>query len=164
MEQRMYEETQRWYSIAVEKLKIPQREIPCEFTLGGKTAGMAYFGIETKINYNSIIAEENFLDFMKRTVPHEVAHIVAFIYFHENCGHGDKWKFIMEKIFECEDFSRTHNYDISEILNKKENFEYICGCGISHPISKLLHKKMQKGQIRRCTKCHGKLFWSKGEI
>ena len=58
------------------------------FDLGGKTAGTAEwrrqgtFGmVDVKLSFNMILCRDNTEEFLRRTVPHEVAHIVAeFLY------------------------------------------------------------------------------------
>ena len=165
LEEHVIKETEKWWEIAKKELNISAGNLMVEFSLTGKTAGIADT-VNMKINYNFIIIEENFHEFCLRTIPHEVAHIAANLYFKDNCGHGKGWVWVMEKVFKVKDVTRCHNYDISAVFEKrgKEVFEYVCGCKTKHYISKTIHNKIQNGQKRHCTKCKTGIYWIKGEI
>ncbi len=119
----------------------------------GMTAGKAFHG-ENRIDINPQLFVENVEDFLTRTVPHEVAHLVAesinrarFGGAHwrgyKKVGHGPLWKQIMVE-FGCEP-SRCHNYDVSNVRRKtsKKSFEWWCRCGqVSFTLGPKRHAKM----------------------
>ena len=63
------------------------------FNIRGKVAGKVDI-ITHEIKYNKILLEENYDAFCSRTIPHEVAHIVAFQLYGSR-GHDKYWKKVM---------------------------------------------------------------------
>ena len=47
------------------------------FTKKGRVAGAAHSG-SWLINFNEVLLQENIEEFIRNTVPHEVAHLVAY--------------------------------------------------------------------------------------
>lgn len=82
--------------------------------LKGTTAGMAVWVKGSKastIRFNPILLAENWSAFRDRTVPHEVAHLVARDLYGENVrAHGAEWQAVM-KDFGC-DATRCHSYSV----------------------------------------------------
>ena len=142
-------------------LSMPYPKV--EFKLRGRTAGKAY-SREWRINLNQVLMTEND-DFIPETVPHEVCHLITFkrygmirrgrVYVH----HGWEWKSCMKDM--GHDPTRTHNYDTTNararVRKPKERpYVYTCGCR-EFNITKLIHGRMQRGQVRRCRTCKGTL-------
>lgn len=152
------QETDAYWEIArqlyPDPMRFPQlfnRHCPrVRFTLQGATAGRAHLG-EMHVNYNEAIAARHFVQFMDRTVPHEVAHFVAMIVFNDH-GHKRGWKKVMAD-FGVEDVSRCHNYDVEGIARRHKRFTYHCNCVHPHKVSAAIHNKIQRGQRRRCRAC-----------
>lgn len=120
------------------------------FDLRGTAAGRAWLQ-RNHIQINEILFKENKEDFFKRTIPHEVAHLVAFRVFCEK-GHGKDWKFVMTR-FGC-DPSRCHSYDVSnsKISKTVKRYIYSCSCTPEAKLTKGFHEKMNgRG---KCIKCH----------
>ncbi len=124
------------------------------FSVRGKTAG--YFkqisNRHILINYNDSLLQANGEFFIRRTVPHEVAHLVA----HQIHGpairpHGKEWKTVMQ-LFEA-DASRCHTYDVSEVRTRQyKRFTYQCDCQ-THLLTSIRHNRILSGQDYLCRKC-----------
>lgn len=130
------------------------------YTVRGTCAGYAQ-GVSL-VDFNAVLLVENQEEFLKSTVPHEVAHCIDAA-----CGrvdrvgitvtrtgrlrrakrevHGPSWKAIM-RLFGA-DPDRTHNYDTSRAqVRVKQKFEYKCSmCGSIVTMSSVVHNRMQRG-------------------
>jgi SprT protein len=133
-----------------------------DFKLRGRTAGKAswYFN---QININETLLRENFARFKERTIPHEVAHIVAGKLTNGRCKpHGRHWKSIMIK-FGCET-SRCHNYDVSNSKARtvSRQYRYECNCQEAM-FTSIRHKRAQgqpDGLYYSCRKCRSYFIYS----
>jgi SprT protein len=98
-------------------------------------------------------SKKNKEDFFKRTIPHEVAHLVAFRVFGSR-GHCKDWKFTMTR-FGC-DSSRCHSYNVSNVKRSKtvKRFLYECACPAPLKLTKGDHEKISSGARCRCLKCN----------
>ena len=129
------------------------------FDVRGKTAG--YFkqlaNGYTLINFNHALLKANGESFINRTVPHEVAHLVA----HQLHGftirpHGKEWKAVMQ-LFKA-DTSRCHEYDVSKLCTRQyKRFKYHCDCQ-KHYLTSIRHNRVLSGQNYLCRKCHQPLM------
>ena len=124
------------------------------FQLKGTTAGRANLRANLiKVNWE--LYRRNKSDFLKQTLPHEVAHLAAFRQFSDR-GHGNGWKRVMV------DFglqpTRCHSYDVSEVKSNTKKFYYTCGCSrleISTTIHNRITQRLKMGQGAgySCKKC-----------
>lgn len=139
IQQKAIEETKRYYNIA--RKLYPQFNLgnpEINFRLRGASAGRAYMTLN-KIQYQPKLLEQNSEDFIARTVPHEVAHVVAY-HVYEDAGHGEGWKHVMKQ-FKVQDVSRYHTYDVSNI---RKTFPHSCSCKV-HQLTAHRHNKIMKG-------------------
>lgn len=130
------------------------------YTQRGTTAGTARLQ-EWAVNFNAILLNENVDDFIARTVPHEMAHLIDFQLYPENhrvgwgqkrSVHGPTWKHIMRVV--GADPSRCHSYDVSKArVNRKARFVWTCKCGSTMELGPQRHKKMLSGATR---------YWQRG--
>lgn len=124
------------------------------FDLTGKAAGMAIFPPRATpvIRYNALLLAENRDDFLRRTVPHEVAHIIARRLFGKKIKpHGPEWRQVMQ-LFGAE-AARCHNYDVSRSSQRKvKRFSYRCDCR-THQLSSIRHNRVLQGQRYLCIVC-----------
>ena len=114
----------------------------------GTTAGWAK-PRTWELNFNPVLLEENFAKMMERTVPHEVAHLIAY----KKAGwgyrvkpHGEEWKRVMRD-FGCET-TRCHKYntDNASAWRRDANNEPVMAF------------RQRKGRLPyECTVCHKKL-------
>lgn len=123
----------------------------------GAIAGTAHFETST-ITLNKKLLLKNVEEFLSVIVPHEAAHIIADIKFPEARSkmHGKEWKSIMRQLG-CEP-TRCHELDVSEIYGTTR-FRYVCACDAKfHSITKIIHKKIESGEVRRCIRCDSRVI------
>ncbi|MBS1201819.1 MAG: hypothetical protein H6R22_328 [Chromatiaceae bacterium] len=117
-------------------IRMPEPEI-C-FDLRGRTAGQVRFGRgrPCMIRYNLVLLRENTDAFLAETVPHEVAHLIAFARYGSRIRpHGSEWRAVME-------------YLGAE--------PYHCGCR-NHRLSSIRHNRVLAGYTYLCRRCSGPL-------
>lgn len=121
------------------------------YELRGRTAGTASYS-KWEINLNAVLLMENVDDFIERTVPHELAHLITDKLYPENhrpkrdpwsgrrpkrSPHGADWQYVCRAIG-MTDVTRCHSYDTSNSTVKKSNSRSIplrCGCGAHLTVS-----------------------------
>lgn len=139
------------------------------FNLKGKTAGQVRYwhsgSQRTVIRYNLDIAcaPENFETFLTRTVPHEVAHLLALAYFPQERGHGRYWKYVMRLLgVPANEITRCHDYSNVKSARKSMKYAYACGCdGKEHWVSSIRHNRSQSDHTRyHCTVCRTTITWT----
>lgn len=148
----LQDETERWWTQAVELYHLtampqPGRVPDVSLKLRGECAGRATY---STIRYNPMIASANLQEFITRTVPHEVAHVVDQR-LHGSSSHGPRWKKIMK------DFgvpaTRCHSYSNGVVKTRElKRFAYRCECR-THSLTSILHNRMCRGQRRWCKIC-----------
>lgn len=158
----LLEHTDFWFELASEIYRTKLSSPPVFFDLKGRAAGMACFigNSPTRIRYNEILFQENRERFLQRTVPHEVAHVVAAIIYPQiKMGHNNAWRSIMRE-FKVDD-SRCHTYDTSNSVGRRvlRPYKYHCGCsGKIHNLTARLHNKILSGQYRICLTCKQRVY------
>ncbi|NBC47892.1 MAG: hypothetical protein GVY22_07870 [Gammaproteobacteria bacterium] len=128
--------------------------IELRFDLRGRTAGQVRIRSRSDylIRYNLELLRRGGADFLERTVPHEVAHVVA----HERFGpmirpHGPEWQRIMRTL--GAEPSRCHNYDVTDLGQRRlRRFDYHCSCA-EHCLTSIRHNRIVKGQRYYCRRC-----------
>lgn len=88
-------------------LQLPPPKV--EYVTGVRYAGKAYIR-ENRIVLCQDFLEKNFDDMVNETLPHELAHLVAFKLFPKCKPHGFVWQSIMIEWFNVPPL-RCHNYD-----------------------------------------------------
>ncbi len=128
--------------------------VAISFNLTGRTAGMVRYtrNRTIEIRYNGQLLRENREDFILRTVPHEVAHVVTKVAFGAGCRpHGDEWRQVMA--FFGADSSRCHSYDTSRASTRQlQRHSYMCGCR-QHQLTSIRHNRIGRGQGYNCRQC-----------
>jgi SprT protein len=158
------EETIKQYlSIANEKYNLKMKMPRISLKLRGRTAGMAYFR-ENLIKLNEILFKENVEDFKKRTIPHELAHLIA----HQKSDtwnrrikpHGVEWQNVMYA-FGVE-ATRCHRYDVANAQQStRKLYKYTCNCqgdNRIHMVSSTVVRRMTRGARYWCKRCNGDLI------
>lgn len=134
--------------------RIERPRIEIRFDLRGKSAGQVRIclGGRSLIRYNLELLKRGGGDFLAETVPHEVAHVLA--YQRHGPGirpHGPEWRRIMCAL--GAEPRRCHDYDVSGLQARTLHyFDYHCGC-MAHRLSSIRHNKVAKGQRYLCTHC-----------
>ncbi|OED40803.1 hypothetical protein ACH42_15650 [Endozoicomonas sp. (ex Bugula neritina AB1)] len=129
--------------------------------LRGDSAGQALPG-KCQLRFNPILLRENRDHFVKQTIAHEVAHLLA----HELFGprvqaHGKEWQAIMINVFGLP-ADRCHTYDTRR--SSKRHWLYQCMCeGKTIPLSTIRHNRVHKGTVYLCNQCRGPLQFLREE-
>lgn len=122
------------------------------FDLRGRAAGMAYYS-PMQIRYNLGIARLDPRDFIRATVPHEVAHLTAYgLYRGAVRPHGPEWQAICRDL--GGDGQRCHQHD-APAARQIQQFPYACGCQTVY-LSIIRVNRMRRRRVRYfCRRCHG---------
>ena len=86
-----------------------------EWVVCGTTAGRAWLG-QWRIQLNEQLCKENIEDFINDTIPHEVAHLVAYKVFGDD-GHGEGWRSVMRAL--GLNPTRCHEYNTRNVNGKR---------------------------------------------
>lgn len=122
------------------------------FKLRGKTAGYAKYR-ENSINLNPVLCAQNFDDFLGRTLPHEISHLITFqVYGASIKPHGFEWQSVMLKLGYTP--KRCHNYDTSSSVGRrvKRCFVYKCFCQ-THSFTSIINNRILRGAVYTCKRC-----------
>jgi SprT protein len=139
-------------------LVMPRVEI--RFDLRGTSAGQARVCGKTLalIRYNPTLLGRHPAEFIAETVPHEVAHVVAFAEHGARIRpHGAEWQGIMRYFGVAP--TRCHGYDVSRLRTRAlRRFLYRCDCG-THEISSIRHNRIRtRGVVYLCRRCRQPLL------
>ncbi len=154
LQQQVEARTQQLLATARQHFQQDPGQVVIRFDLTGKAAGMAMFPSRGTpvIRYNALLLTENRDDFLRRTVPHEVAHVVARRLFGRKIRpHGAEWRQVMQ-LFGAE-ASRCHNYDVTRSARRTlKRYAYRCDCR-THQLSSIRHNRVKRGQTYHCLAC-----------
>ena len=125
------------------------------YDLRGLAAGQANYR-ENKIRFNRDLLEKYTHEFVKQTVPHEFAHLVAYQKFSRRIKpHGLEWKSVMIA-FGVEP-ARTHSFKAIP-SRRMERFLYRCECpNSSYELTSIRHNRVKRGNLYLCKKCQSPL-------
>lgn len=145
------------------------------YEVRGRTAGTASYTKNT-IDLNSVLLMENVAEFIARTVPHELAHIIDHILHPENFDrgiemtrrgykrvkrdiHGPDWQAVCY-VLGMTDIARCHQYDTSSAREAtgKGAYRYQCQyCSKVYVLSSVKHNKLLRNTRAYTCKCRGML-------
>lgn len=147
-------ETQRFIDLAETHFGTHITQPQVSFDLRGRAAGMVVFAERgtVHIRYNRPILQENGEAFIRQTVPHEVAHLVArTLHGARIKPHGREWQSIM-RLFGA-NANRCHNFSTKNIpLRRMRYFPYRCNCKY-HQLSTIRHNRCKAGVTYLCRAC-----------
>ena len=140
-------------------------EVNLHYDLRGRSAGQmrCYTDGRMEIRYNLELAYLQPEDFLARTVPHEVAHLVTWVLYGKAVRpHGPEWQEVM-RCFGVEDASRCHRYEVpQQSVRRQRRWTYRCA-GREHQLTTTRHNRVQfDGQRYECRECGGRLRWVPG--
>ena len=115
------------------------------FNLKGRTAGKCHPS-QRWVKLNPSMFKDNFKEMIGQTLPHEIAHLVAWKEYGER-GHGAGWKRVMRRMGLQPD--RCHDYDMSNVLKNK----IYCDCKTHHVSTRMFNIIKNKPNSRHCTLC-----------
>ncbi|KGF66310.1 MULTISPECIES: SprT family zinc-dependent metalloprotease [Pseudomonas] len=146
------------YQQAEDFFKRPFKRPVVSVKLRGQKAGVAHLH-ENMLRFNPQLFLENSEDFLRQTVPHEVAHLVAHQLFGDTIQpHGEEWQLIMRGVYELPP-NRCHTYEIQR--RSVTRYIYRCPCPDSDfPFTPQRHKLVRKGRRYLCKRCRGLLVFS----
>jgi SprT protein len=140
--------------------KLYRKSFPrptCDYLKKGSTAGVAYLR-GNRVSLNLVLLLENPEHFIKQTVPHEVAHLIAWQVY--QCGnHGRGWKNVMKLCFNLEP-DRCHTYDVSNVKRIRKalpKYLYKCGC-TEYKVGPAVHNRILSGKKYICRKCKADIY------
>jgi len=119
--------------------------------LRGQKAGVAHLH-ENLLRFNPQLYRENSQHFLKQTVAHEVAHLIAHQLFGERIQpHGEEWQLIMRGVYELPP-ERCHHYEVGR--RKSTRYLYLCQCPDGEfPFSSQRHRLVAQGRRYFCRRC-----------
>lgn len=137
-----------------------------DFKLTGTTAGQVHHRKEwdsdkyyaTRLRFNVPIAEKNLEDFLARTIPHELAHILAIKKWGhaEGKGHGTGWKRACRELgMNAELITRCHSYDVPRTARRPKDVKCIKCDHIWH-VTRAKWTKAHSGKMYH-PKCMGRV-------
>jgi SprT protein len=124
------------------------------FDLRGQAAGQ--FRVcaagEPTIRYNRQLLARHEAEFLAQTVPHEVAHYLAYLRFGRGIRpHGREWQQIMQGL--GADPRRCHDFDVTDLAARRvRRHLYHCRCG-EHALTSIRHHRIQRGASYVCRGC-----------
>ena len=128
------------------------------FKLRGQKAGVAHLH-ENLLRFNAQLYRDNSEDFLRQTVAHEVAHLVAHQLFGDRIEpHGQEWQLIMRGVYELPP-NRCHSYEVTR--RQATRYIYRCPCADSDfAFTAQRHHLVSKGRRYLCRRCRHTLTFS----
>lgn len=152
--QRAHAETLALLKQAEDAFGIAVPAVAVRFDLRGGAAGQVIFsrGGRIAIRYNRMLLQENGEEFLRRTVPHEAAHVVVRLLHGPRCRpHGREWQRVMAH-FGAE-ATRCHSFDTRRAATRRlRRYAYRCGCR-EFALTSIRHGRVQRGQVYLCRYC-----------
>lgn len=136
-------------------LNLPEAAL--DFSLRGRCAGQARISRNGRISLriNLQLLAENLEDFLKQTIPHEVAHLVVYWQTRNQRlrpqPHGPEWQAVMRDCFGLA-ASRCHNYPTTPARVVPRPFLYTCNCR-EHHLTSVMHKRISRCGQALCKAC-----------
>jgi len=126
------------------------------FRLHGQKAGCAHLQ-ENRLRFNEQFYRENPEDFLRQTVAHEVAHLVAYQHFGGKIRpHGQEWQSIMREVYQLVP-QRCHQYKVTQ--KPRKGYLYRCNCSEDLVFSARRHALVKQGRRYRCLRCASELLF-----
>lgn len=119
------------------------------FDLRGRCAGLA-LPQQWTIRLNNTLLQEHGAEFVDDTVPHELAHLVAYAHHGRRIRpHGAEWAALMGVL--GRPATVCHNYAVKP-ARQLTRHTYHCVCQ-RHELSSIRHARVLKGQRYQCRRC-----------
>lgn len=158
MPERLYARVETCYLLAERFFNRRFERPQVSLRLRGQKAGVAHLH-QNLLRFNEQLYRENTDHFLRQTVAHEVAHLVAHHMFGNGIrAHGEEWQLIMRGVYELP-ADRCHNYDVARRLASR--YIYRCECpGRDFPFTAQRHALVRKGRRYFCRSCRATLEFS----
>ena len=147
-------QARRFYGI-----NLPEAAI--DFSLRGRCAGQARVdrGGETCLRINQQLLAENLDDFLRNTIPHEVAHLVVNWQARKKRQrprpHGPEWQAVMRQCYGLKAL-RCHSYQTTPARVVPRAFLYSCNCS-EHRLTSIMHNRILRSYRALCRSCKSPL-------
>jgi len=128
-----------------------------DFSLRGRCAGQARVDRNghTSLRINQQLLAENLDDFLKSTIPHEVAHLVVNWKARKKRQrprpHGPEWQVVMQNCFGLEPV-RCHAYVTTPARVVPRDYRYACSCR-EHQLTSIMHNRISRSYQALCRAC-----------
>lgn len=148
------------YQLAEQRLGRSFARPRVTLDLRGQRAGVAYLN-RNLLRFNAQMYQDHADDFLRQTVPHEVAHLIAHALHGGHIRpHGPEWKQLMTGLFGLP-AKRCHDYPVVA-ARRRTNYLYQCGCPAPVPFTAQRHAWVGRGQRYQC-RCCGSLLRFTGQ-
>ncbi len=151
MPERLNARVEACYALAEQffKCRFPRPEVSLK--LRGQKAGVAHLQ-QNLLRFNEQLYRENTEHFLRQTVAHEVAHLVAHQMFGARIQpHGEEWQLIMRGVYELPP-DRCHTYAIRRRVGTR--YVYRCSCADQDfAFTPQRHALVAKGRRYYCRRC-----------
>lgn len=145
------------YQLAEEHFKRTFERPQVRLDLRGQKAGVAYLQ-RNLLRFNAQLYQENREDFLRQTVPHEVAHLLAeALYGSRIRPHGREWQGLMTGLFGLP-ANRCHDYAVPQ--RRGTRYLYRCGCPDGIPFTAQRHALVRRGRRYSCRRCGDMLHFT----
>jgi SprT protein len=138
------------YQLAERHFNRPFPRPQVTLDLRGQKAGVAYL-YRNLLRFNGQLYRENAEDFLRQTVPHEAAHLLAHALYGERIRpHGKEWKGLMTGLFGLPAL-RCHDYQVPR--RRSTRYLYRCACPEHMPFTPQRHALVARGRRYSCLRC-----------
>ena len=145
------------YQLAEQHFDRPFDRPHVSLALRGQKAGVAYLQ-RNELRFNAQLYQENQVHFLKQTVPHEVAHLLAQALYGDRIRpHGREWQGLMTGLFGLP-AERCHTYAVRR--RRSTHYLYRCGCPEGIPFTPQRHALVRRGRRYSCRRCGDMLHFT----
>jgi SprT protein len=142
---------ERCYELAEERLGRSFARPAVALDLRGQRAGVAYLN-RNLLRFNAQMYSEHGEEFLRETVPHEVAHLLAHALHGSRIRpHGAEWQRLMTGLFGLP-AKRCHDYPVVH-ARRRTSYLYKCACPVPVPFTAQRHAWVGKGRRYQCLRC-----------
>jgi len=142
---------ERCYRLAEEQLGRPFPRPTVTLDLRGQRAGVAYLN-RNLLRFNAQMYRDHGDEFLRETVPHEVAHLLAHVLHGSRIRpHGPEWQRLMTGLFKLPP-KRCHDYPVVA-ARRRTSYFYKCACPVPVPFTAQRHAWVTKGRQYQCLRC-----------
>jgi SprT protein len=151
---RVRERTAQLLAQGAELIARPVPALLLSFDLRGQAAGQFRVDAsgQARIRYNAALMLRHEAEFLAQTVPHEVAHYLAFLCYGRGIRpHGPQWQQLMRGL--GAEPRRCHDLDVSDLrVRRLQRHPYYCACG-EHALTSIRHHRVLRGARYICRRC-----------
>lgn len=130
-------------------VKLSPNCVKITYNLRGKSAGQACTKGPTDytLRFNREAIEKHWDDMVNNTIPHEVAHLIAWMVPHlKAAGHNRQWKRLCVSLGGTG--ARCHSYGLTS-ARKKTKYVYVIN-GLQCAVGVIVHNRIQRGRRYKC--------------